>query len=499
MKKVIVIGAGAAGLAEATYLSRCGFEVTVIEKNSRCGGLCTTWERSGYSFESCLYWVFGTDSLCSLNKIWRELCVDGKQKFIHFENFMQLEDENSRICFPLWSDLSKLTDEMKKYGAGRDGRHIDRLLKDARRVQNFNLYIDKPSEMYTVKDYAKLICSYLPYLDIFIKYGRISLEQYVKRLESPVLRGILLDFMQHIENYPMILNLLIFSYMDSNNADYPEGGSYEFIRTIETTAKKCGAQFLYNTEAEKIVVKNDKAAGVILKDGRILESDYVVSCCDGYNTLFNMLGGKYIGRKQRRQYEKLPVFLGYMQISFGIEKDLSDTMQFILYKPEKELLIGGRSVGQLRIRHYSFNAGFAPDGCTSLVVTFKSDYDYWNGLYEKSREEYAAEKRSAAEAVLDILDKKYGRIRDYVRVTDVATPKTFQRITYNRSGSAEGWYTNCSTFGETFECRLKGLKHFYMAGHWTNINGGVTFAALTARNAAQLICRDEKVDFVSEG
>ncbi len=51
MKKVAVIGAGAAGLATGIYLARKGFSVTIFEKNSFPGGRCASFSKDGHRFD----------------------------------------------------------------------------------------------------------------------------------------------------------------------------------------------------------------------------------------------------------------------------------------------------------------------------------------------------------------------------------------------------------------------------------------------------------------
>ena len=43
-KKVIVIGAGIAGLGTAGYLAKDGYEVTILEKNEHVGGRANIFE-----------------------------------------------------------------------------------------------------------------------------------------------------------------------------------------------------------------------------------------------------------------------------------------------------------------------------------------------------------------------------------------------------------------------------------------------------------------------
>ena len=51
-KKAIVIGAGVSGLTAALKLKDKGFDVVVLEKLSRAGGVIDTFEKDGFKAES---------------------------------------------------------------------------------------------------------------------------------------------------------------------------------------------------------------------------------------------------------------------------------------------------------------------------------------------------------------------------------------------------------------------------------------------------------------
>ena len=51
-KKIVIVGAGMAGLTAAAYLSRENYNVLLLDKNDRCGGLVNTFEVEGFSFDS---------------------------------------------------------------------------------------------------------------------------------------------------------------------------------------------------------------------------------------------------------------------------------------------------------------------------------------------------------------------------------------------------------------------------------------------------------------
>ena len=51
-KKVVIVGAGMAGLTAAAYLARNHYEVVLLEKNDRTGGLLGTFEKNGFRFDT---------------------------------------------------------------------------------------------------------------------------------------------------------------------------------------------------------------------------------------------------------------------------------------------------------------------------------------------------------------------------------------------------------------------------------------------------------------
>src|SRR5690625_2133081 len=55
-KKVVIIGAGVAGLATAGLLAREGYDVTVLERHERIGGRAGVLERDGFRFDTGPSW-----------------------------------------------------------------------------------------------------------------------------------------------------------------------------------------------------------------------------------------------------------------------------------------------------------------------------------------------------------------------------------------------------------------------------------------------------------
>ena len=60
-KKVVIIGAGFAGLSAACTLAKEGFDVTVLERLPNVGGRCRTWSSAGYHFDMGPSWYWMPD------------------------------------------------------------------------------------------------------------------------------------------------------------------------------------------------------------------------------------------------------------------------------------------------------------------------------------------------------------------------------------------------------------------------------------------------------
>ena len=71
MKKVIIVGAGIAGLAAGIYARRSGFDTTIYESHIIPGGASTSWRRKGYLFEGGMHWLTGASPKFPLNLLWR--------------------------------------------------------------------------------------------------------------------------------------------------------------------------------------------------------------------------------------------------------------------------------------------------------------------------------------------------------------------------------------------------------------------------------------------
>ncbi|MEW5785869.1 MAG: NAD(P)-binding protein [Bacillota bacterium] len=96
-KKIPIIGAGMAGLSAGCHARRNGYDVEIFEMHHQPGGLCTAWERNGYTFDGCIHWLVGTRPGSQFNRLWREVGALQDVEIIDQDVFMQIEGEDGRV------------------------------------------------------------------------------------------------------------------------------------------------------------------------------------------------------------------------------------------------------------------------------------------------------------------------------------------------------------------------------------------------------------------
>jgi phytoene dehydrogenase-like protein len=295
-------------------------------------------------------------------------------------------------------------------------------------------------------------------------------------------------------NIPMSMFAATMAWCANRTAGYLEGGSLKLAKDIEKRYLGLGGKIFYKKRVEKIIVKDGKAVGIRLSDDSEVAADIVISAADGHSTLFNMLGGKFLAEKVKDWYDKAPTFAPYIQISLGVNRDMSNQPRLSYRLMDKPLTIADREINYMILHNYSFDSTLAPKGKTPIVIRFFTEYEYWDVL-SKDKINYRTEKDAMAQAAIDELDKMYPGIAAQIEVIDVATPTTYTRYTDTWRGATMSWQPTTANFAKNLEKTLPGLEGIYMVDQWLVPGGGLPNALKTARDAMQMICKKNKMKF----
>ncbi|HMT00879.1 MAG TPA: phytoene desaturase family protein [Candidatus Absconditabacterales bacterium] len=277
MKKIGVIGAGFGGLAAAIVLAQKGYQVTILEKNNRCGGRANLLEHGGYRFDMGPSWYLMPD-------VFEQFFKDIGEN-IHDHLDLKKLDPNYTIFFKdLDKKISVSTDEKKNV------QEFEKLEPGV--TENFKQYLELSKLQYEIamEFVRKNYDSWLDFFSrkLFLKSLKLriftTMSTYVKKFFKS-------DEMQKVIQYPLLFLgtspydapavYNIMSHVDFNmGVFYPMGGIHQIVLALIRIAEKHGVEIITDAEVEKILVKDGKSYGVKLIDGNHFHFDAVVSNAD---------------------------------------------------------------------------------------------------------------------------------------------------------------------------------------------------------------------------
>lgn len=496
-KHIVIIGAGIAGLSAASYLLRNGYRVTIVEQHVLPGGLCTSWNRKGYTIDYCVHWLMGTREGTHLHAMWEELGAfvnsDGsKVPVVNFDVFdtVMLSDGTT---VSLYSDIHKLKQELLRIGP-EDERPIDALCKALKRLGS----ISNP-EIANQDKTRKKVYSLITVISQIVTMMQhlIPMKDYVKRFKSKKLQELFLSTIPH--TWSTIAFTMGLAQQPLKNAGYVVGGSLNFAQNIERVVKRSGGVIRYGTAVTKIRVQDTQAVGVELADSTVIDADYVISAADGYATVHTMLDGQIVPKSLKRIYEHYPLFPSTVMIALGLNRDCSDLPHGIsLYLKNPITLFDGTVHDRLALNIYHYDPTLAPLGKTVMTVLLTTwESAVWEQLATDNPEHYAAEKERIAQQVIERLEAFFGNIASQIEMIDVSTPRSVMRYTGNWKGSFEGFAPTRQTVTKKIPKHIPGLENFAMIGQWTSPGGGLPTAAKDGRDIARELCKKDRKQFVS--
>ena len=495
-KKIIIIGAGIAGLSAGCYARMNGYDAEIYEMHDKPGGLCTAWKRKGYTIDGCLHWLTGSSPNYNFYKVWEELGAVQGRRMINHNVFTRFNGSDGK-SFIVYADADKLEKHMLELSPA-DSDNIKLLCRLIRRFTKFQMPVGKPFELFNVFDIIPLIVKMIPFSRDMNFCNRITIGEFASRFQDPFLREMLPKIIW-IKDYTLLSLVVTLALLHIKDGGFPEGGSLEFARAIEKRFLALGGNIFYKQRVAKILEENAQAVGIRLADGREIKGDYVISAADLRTTLYEMLDGKRIDPMHEDLFNTCKLAPSSVQVSFGINMDLSSqpegSSEWCQLK--SPMLIGNQSFDWMVVKNYCYDKTLSPAGKSVVECTFMiDDFQYWKNL-AADKEAYRHEKDRIATAVADELENKYRGFKAAIEVTDVATPMTYVRYTGNWKGTYMTWVIPPDKVKEfrMVKKTVPGLDNFWLSGMWVQPPGGVPTGAMTSRDIIQIICRRDKKRF----
>lgn len=493
MKHIVIIGGGIAGLSAGIFAQKYGFSSTLLERHLITGGECTGWDRQGYHIDNCIHWMVGTQPGTETYQLWEELGALGPDiPMIEHNAFLRFDAPDGRQ-FHIWNDLERMRQEMTDLSPS-DAKRIAQFIDDIRNYAVIESVTTKPLEdrkwWEVVAYYWGIRKAILPH----IRHAKQSLQKLSRHFDDKFIGSTVLTYMP--ETFYAEALLYMYAVVTCGKAGIPKGGSRAMVQRMQAKYESLGGKVRCNCEAQEIIIDHDTARGVILKDGSVIEADYVIAASDPYVTFRQLLQNRYHDEYFERRWadnQRYPLF-SHACIYFGSKAFLSDTVSdSISFSTRTPFIMAGREQNALLVKSFQYESGFAPEGQTVLQVMVQqneSDYNYFEQLRNSDLKAYQAEKRRIGEFVREEMEAHFPELRDQLQLVEFTTSYSLTRFCRAYKGSYMPFVTKPRVARVFHNGRIKGLKNLYLAGQWLQPPGGLINAAITGKYAILRIMKD---------
>ncbi|KAE8370562.1 hypothetical protein BDV27DRAFT_62202 [Aspergillus caelatus] len=332
MATVIVIGAGAGGIATAARLAQQGFHVKVVEKHGFIGGRCSIISKDGFRFDQ-------GPSLLLMREIFEETFQDLGTS-LEQENVRLVKCEpNYCVWFPdrdiieLSTDLTHLKTQIQNY-EGPDGfPRFCAFLNEAGTHYNLSLahVLRKnfPRLLSLLRwDLLKALISMHPWTSTYSRAARYFYSEEMRCVwtfgsmylgMSPYRAPGTYSLLQYIETVDGIW--------------YPEGGFETVLRALADIGQRSGAEYILNSPVKSVLLDDSDhvAKGILLENGEEIHAELVVINADlvyAYNELLPKT-------RRSRGLKKRPASCSSISFFWSFDEELPHLRAHNIFLAEK--------------------------------------------------------------------------------------------------------------------------------------------------------------------
>ncbi len=289
-KNISIIGSGFAGLSTACYLAQQGHRVNVYEKNEHLGGRARVMKTNGYHFDMGPSWYWMPDVFDQFFESFGKKCSDYYELKRLSPSYRVYFGENDILDIPSNYEDFRNMFETIELGAGHQ---LDLFLEEAAKKYKVGMNDLVHTPCLSIFEFVnKKIFSNIFSIDLFQSFSN-HIKKYfthpklIRLLEFPVL---FLGAMP--EETPALYSMM--NYADIKLGTwYPMGGMGKIIDGMVTLAESLGVTFHPNAGVQKISVgPSNKCEGIVV-NGKLIQTDIVVSAADYHHTEMNLLEDQF--------------------------------------------------------------------------------------------------------------------------------------------------------------------------------------------------------------
>lgn len=511
----IIVGGGAAGLTAAAHLAREDHRILLLEKEAQCGGLVTTFQREGFTFDGGIRALENAGALFPMLKklgidlpvIKNKVSLGIEDKVIHVEGDESIRD---------YGDLL-----MAVYPESKED--IPAIIEDIETIMHMmdiQYGIDNPLFLDIKQDWDYFLKEVFPWM---FKYA-LTVSKVAKK-NQPVI-----PYLKNFTDNQALIDIITQHFFTATPAYfalsyfklyqeyvYPQEGTGLFSQKMVEFIQAQGGEIQTGKTVDTI---DPEQRNLTTADGQTYRYDFLVWAAD-QKTLYRMVNETALKNpKTRATVTERKAFLEEMTgndsvltlyLTVDLDKkyfsDISNAHFF--YTPSRAgLSRAGAPPSQgnwaetaawlekfYALTSYEIsipvlrNSHLAPPGKTGLIISTLFDYTLTKRIYDQGwRDDFLAQMTSQVTKILD--GSIYPGLAGAVIDSFTATPITLQKRTGSTDGAITGWsFKNDPIPAESRLVRIANsvktpLPNVFQAGQWTYSPSGFPVALITGKLAA---------------
>jgi all-trans-retinol 13,14-reductase len=509
----IIIGSGMGGLSTAAILSKAGQKVLVLERHYTAGGFTHVFKRKGYEWDVGIHYI---GEVQRKNGILSKLFNYVTDNQLKWEDIGEVYD---RIIignqhFDFVKGVKNFKKQLISYFPDEDQAihsYVDLVFKAVKTSKNY--YMSKALPPFL----EKVIGGYLK--KPFYKFADKTTYEVLHSLTSnetliKVLTGQYGDYGLPPKQSSFYMHASVARhYFDGGN--FPIGGSSQIVKTIDPVITASGGTILINAEVDEVLIKKNRAVGVRMKDGKLINAKNIVSNAGIMTTYHKLLPAATVEKhKLKNQLKKVKRSVAHVSLYIGLEGSpkelqLPKTNYWIYPEDVDHDTSVKRYLEDLSqpfpVVYLSFPSAKDPDwsnrypGKSTIdiitLIPYETFEKWADTPWKKRGDDYEAAKEQIAQRLLKELYKQLPQVKGKVNCYELSTPLSTQHFVNYEKGEIYGLDHSPSRFRQDFLKPRTPIKNFYLTGQdivsagvgGALFSGVLTSMAVTGKNVLKKI------------
>lgn len=514
----IIVGGGAAGLTAAAYLAKDGHRVLLCEKEAVCGGLVTSFERNGFTFDGG---IRALEDAGVLHTMLQQLGL--KMEFVKNTISIGIEDQVIKV------ESDQSLDEYGKllnHFYPQSDNEIQAIINDLRLITHYmdiQYGIKNPLFLDPKKDGEYFVKKVLPWMfqyALTVRKVTAKNEPVIPYLSEFTKNQSLLDIItQHFfTDTPAYFALSYFKIFQEYS--YPKSGTGAFTRKLVDFIKEHGGEIRTKTAITAVDLENKS---VTTTEGERIAYHQLLWAADQKSLYENIQVESIKESSTREAVQNRKALIKDMvgndsvltvYMSLNLDKSFFEKIAtgHFFYTPSR---VGQSAAGEkplngskqeifawleefLGLTTYEIaipvlrDAALAPAGKTGLIVSLLFDYGLTKMIHQKGWD--AEFREQVTQTIISTLERSiYPGLAAAVMDSFMVTPLTMQKVAGTTDGAITGWsFSNHPMPAEDRLIRIASavntpLPNVSQAGQWTYSPAGFPVALITGKLAADKI------------